>query len=220
MTVLWTTARIGAGCLLLLAALAVAAQDSTEKKDKKKGKGPADPPGTTAYMNQLRLLFDTWDKNKDSSLDKSELAIAFRGTGAKPYDNAETKAKEKEESKSEEKKDGEKDKTSSGKEKSGKTPDYSKYPDYQFLVQLDKDRDDLISRDEFMEWAREYAIQIRDQNEAVKEAQKLQQQLGKLKPKDKNRTALEAKLKKQQQQIERLQQQAKKYEKVQKSLKK
>src|SRR5205823_646095 len=70
-----------AACLMLFASLG-AAQDDKDKTEKKKE--PADPPRTAQYMNQLRLVFDTWDVNKDGYLDKKELAVAFRGKGSLP----------------------------------------------------------------------------------------------------------------------------------------
>jgi hypothetical protein len=206
---------------MLAVTLTVAGQDSEQGKKKKKGKGPADPPRTTLYMNQLRALFARWDTNKDDFLDKKELAVAFRGAGARPFDAGETKATAKEDSKADEKKDEDKKdekKDTSAKDKAGKTPDYSKYPDYQFLTQLDKDRDDQVSRDEFLEWGREYAMQLRDQKELNDSATKLQQRIGKTKPRSKERRSLESQLKQQQQQINKLQQQLRRYERIQRSL--
>jgi hypothetical protein len=227
MNLRWLPARALAAGLLLLVALGVAAQDSTDKKDRKK-KEPPDPPRTSKYVNQLRLLFDTWDTDKDGSLDKKELAVAFRGAGSRPFDAAaEAKKDKSEKDKAESKKDDEgdkdkteKDKSTSDKEKpKAKAPDYSKYADYVFLTQLDKDRDDTISREEFMDWARDLAVQLRDRDELLKEVKKTQDQLAKLGQKAKNRATVEARLKKQQQDISKLQSQLKKYEKVQGSLK-
>jgi hypothetical protein len=110
-----------AGGLALLL-VAAAAADDAEIKPKVE---PKDPKGTSLYMGQLRALFDAWDTNKDGYLDKEELAVAFRGAGAKPYDHK--------------KESSEKDEGSSDKD-AKRAPDYSKYPDYNFLVQLDVDR--------------------------------------------------------------------------------
>jgi hypothetical protein len=225
MNLRWLPTRALAAGLMLIVALGVAAQDSTDKKGKKE---PADPPRTSAYMNQLRLLFDTWDTNKDDYLDKKELAVAFYGAGTKPFDAAaEAKKDKSEKDKSESNKEEndkdktEKDKSTSDKEKDKdkKAPDYSRRADYVFLTQLDKDKDDQISRDEFMEWARDLAIQLRDRDDLLKDVKKTQDQLNKLAKNAKNRATVEAKLKKQQQDINKLQQKLKKYEKVQNSLK-
>jgi hypothetical protein len=224
MNVRWLPARALAAGLLLFVALGVAAQDSTDKKKKE----PPDPPRTSAYMNQLRLLFDAWDTDKDGYLDKKELAVAFYGPGTKPFDAAALAKKEKAEKDKAEKDDEdktEKDKSTSDKEKpkdkekDKKAPDYSKRADYVFLKQLDVDVDDQISREEFMSWARDYAVQLRDQADALKELKKLQDQLAKLGKNAKNRTTVEKKLAKQQQEINKLQSQMKKYAALQKQLK-
>src|SRR5262249_26695263 len=51
-------------------------------------KKPVKKPGPNPYLTQLHNLFKTWDTNSDKFLDKEELAKAFRGPNAKPYDDA------------------------------------------------------------------------------------------------------------------------------------
>ena len=119
-------------CLMLTLTAAVIADDSTTPK------GETDAPGTAVYMGQ-RKLFDKWDLNSDNFLDKEELAKAFRGPDAKPYDDKKTK-------------DSDKEASADSKEATpAKKPDSKKYPDHDFLVQLDQDNDGKISRDEFYE---------------------------------------------------------------------
>jgi Ca2+-binding EF-hand superfamily protein len=137
---------LAAGVLLVLP-LTLWADGKTDST----GKEPADPPGTSVYMGQLRALFDTWDLNSDGYLDKEELAKAFRGPKALPYDAVPDTKTDKD-------KDADKD-TSSKTTK----PDYSQFPDYNFLVQLDQDGDGQISRKEFLGWARDYAVQLKQQ---------------------------------------------------------
>jgi hypothetical protein len=114
---------------LLLPCLALV-WSSAANADDSKNKSGKDPAGTTLIMGQLRLLFDRWDKNKDGYLDPGELAKAFRGASARPHNG-------------------------DGNVPSDKLA--AKYPDYQFLIQLDQNHDGKISLVEFEDWARSYA---------------------------------------------------------------
>ncbi len=101
-----------------------------------------DPAGTSLVMGQLRLVFATWDANGDGYLDRFELARAFRGADAKPYEKP---------------KDG-----------SSSPPDFARYPDHALLIELDVNGDGRISKDEFESWARDYAVALKHQEQALK----------------------------------------------------
>jgi Ca2+-binding EF-hand superfamily protein len=145
---------LAASLAALLTATAGAAADNDDAGGAKK----PDPPGTALIMGQLRALFAAWDLDKDGYLDKEELAKAFRGPKAKPFDY---KAPSKDAKDKDTDKDTSKDAKDKDTSKDAKKPDYSAYPDYQFLVQLDTDGDEKISRDEFESWARDYAVQLK-----------------------------------------------------------
>ena len=119
--------------------------DNSEARQQSKSKyGDSD-----AYqLGQMRLLFDSWDLNRDGYVDRVELAKAFRGQGAKPY---------------------------SGAAPALKVAD--KYPDYAFMVQVDKDRDGKISSDEFEEWAKSYLQQRRKIQSSQRRLSQKQNQL-------------------------------------------
>jgi len=201
----WLRPFAAAGLLTLLVT-AVPAADT-----------PKDPPGTGPIMGQLRATFAAWDLNGDGFLDKKELAKAFRGADARPYDyKPESKA---DKPKDGDKKDGDPNK---GPGNSSTKPDYSKYPDYEFLVTLDKDGDDKISKDEFNSWARDSAVSLKQQLDSLLRVAAVEQQLAalqnstnKLAAKElaKEIKAIESELKKEQQAYNKMTKNAKNYEK-------
>jgi hypothetical protein len=102
-------------------------------------------------QDQLRGWFKAADTNSDGFLDKQELAHAFRGPNAKPYDYNPT----------------------------GKTPkklgasDFAQYSDFAFLCRLDRNNDGRISWNEFEHWAYDYADFIKkdaDERDRVRKA--------------------------------------------------
>jgi Ca2+-binding EF-hand superfamily protein len=123
--------------LLFLGATLVSA--STVWAEDAKSKSGKDPAGTTLIMGQLRLMFEVWDRNKDGYLDPGELAKAFRGGNARPHNG------------------------------DGRTPSdklAAKYPDYQFLIELDQNHDGKISLREFEDWARSYAKELKSSSKS------------------------------------------------------
>jgi hypothetical protein len=155
-----------------------------------------DPPGTALIMGALREWFANADLDKDGFLDKEELAKVFRGPKAKPYDYKPdpADAKDADKPKDGDTKDGDKPKDSGSS--TDKKPDYTKYPDYSFLVQLDKDADDRISREEYEDWARDYAVAIKQQMDAQQRVLQTQAKLTTPGLSKKETKQLEAELKK------------------------
>jgi Ca2+-binding EF-hand superfamily protein len=135
------------GCFLALALLPVPVADVRA----------ASVPSTTSIREQLRLLFKTWDLNDDDYLDREELARAFRGPKAKPYEAPPSGKTEdnKGESKSQADKPTKADKPDK--------QDYAKYPDYVFLTEVDENGDGKVSRKEFETWAHAYATELHQQ---------------------------------------------------------
>jgi hypothetical protein len=159
-----------------------------------------DPAGTGPYMSQLRAWFKAADLDNDGYLDKAELAKVFRGANAKPFDFKNG--------------DDAKDKDASrGAEETGTKPDYSKYPDYIFLTQLDKDKDDKVSKDEFENWARDYAVQLKHLDEQLRKVLAAEQRLARAETK-KEIEALQRELKAEQNALNKINNNQRAYEKA------
>lgn len=124
---------------LLVSATLVSAQD--KKKDRKNDQ-------TSPFEAQARAIFENLDLNDDASIDKDELARAFRGPKAKAAPEP---------------------KETSDKEGNKRPVLDPRYPDQAYLKALDKNGDDKIDWDEFKV--------IADQNEEqFKKLQEQQQQ--------------------------------------------
>jgi hypothetical protein len=101
-------------------------------------------------INDLEALFRSWDENKDGYADATELARAFRGEDARPHQPGKSTGAS----------DPDKDDRSAAKKapasagKNRPAPVRKKYPDYDFLLRWDQDRDDRISLDEYAEMVR------------------------------------------------------------------
>jgi hypothetical protein len=170
-----TPLRPFAAACTLLAAIALPGPPGASAQKKK-------DPDVTRYMKLLMARFESWDKNSDNTLDKDELAKAFRGAKAKAYDyQPETK-----ESKARDRAlllyaaltaassvGGESHHLGAEivvlctpRPASAPPVNPNLYADYQFLVIAGTKGQSKLSRKEFETWARSYAKLLDEQEEA------------------------------------------------------
>ena len=166
-------AALGAATALTLLAALPAGADA-QPADKKRRDADVQ-----RFVKQLAARFQAWDTDANNKLDKQELAIAFRGADAKPFDYVPTTPRDV------------------GRvlfgglmalppyilfsnqtlaavvelqtpRDSGTKPDYTVYADYQFLVLAGTTGQTTLQRREFDTWARTYAQALADQSYAMR----------------------------------------------------
>jgi hypothetical protein len=93
-----------------------------------------DPAGTGPMMGQLRALFAEWDQNQDGFLEREEVVVGFRDLAKRP------------------------DPRRSGKASKKAAKGGAKTPEAEFLARVDLNGDGIVNRDEYLNWAREYAV--------------------------------------------------------------
>jgi hypothetical protein len=170
-----------AGCALI--ALIVGAPLAKAQTPKPKAPAPlpklgGDPPGTQVIEANLRSWFRQY-ANEDGDWDKLCVARAFGYRHEYDWTPGTTTAK-KDDKKDEEKKDdkakeAEKDPDSQINKPpstSGPALDsrYAKRRDFKFLAAVDKDGDGKITKDEFEEWAHDYAVELASQHDLANKA--------------------------------------------------
>jgi hypothetical protein len=197
---------------------------STSMAQAKKG-------GLTPYLNKLKGTFTSLDLNGDGFLDKEELAKAFRGPDAKPFDFKKAPVEKPAKIKTEcvvlaslpvpalasgmviaEVWQGQMP-AANLDNKSASKPDYSKYPDYLFLQQYDTNQDEKISKKEFDVWARDYAQQWKNYDDAQKRLAKAQAQYNKATT-AKARQQAQASLKSIQQEVAKINREMQRFQKL------
>lgn len=165
--------------VVVLAAMPAATAQAPKGKAPQKGKGP--PPAAklsakdnrlVKIRNDLEAQFRYMDDDRDGFLDEAELARGFRDKNARPY-HEEKAAKPK--APAEPGKDGSLS-APAPKPKPGKK-ELKSYPDYQFLITWDKDRDDKVSKQEFDGFIDEVISFMTKRFEKEDEIEKLQKEL-------------------------------------------
>jgi hypothetical protein len=172
--------------MALLSVSSADAQAPANPKQQPKVAVPmGDPPATQAILGNLRAWFKKY-ANEDGEWDKECVARAFGYRHAYDWvppakESSKSEAdKEKEDAKKE--KDAEKDPDSMLNKPSGPKldPRYSKRRDFRFLAALDKDGDEKISKDEFEEWAYDYARELAGKYDLLAKAGQLANQAARL----------------------------------------
>jgi hypothetical protein len=149
---------------------------------------------TAQYQQQLGDRFTSWDLNGDGFLDKEELAKAFRGKDARPYDEGNTRYKLMSVAlvslprPSMAVQLAVADRLGEAKA----ITDYSKYADFQFLIAADTNNDQQVSLPEFKAWAKGYAKSLAQRDQARTALQKAQAKMSSAKSAKARQTAQSA----------------------------
>jgi hypothetical protein len=159
--------------------------------------------GTTTaaqYQRQLGARFTAWDLNGDGSLDKEELAKAFRGRDAKPFDatpqdkNSQiyglTLVSLPRHAMPVQLAVADRLQQNGGSGKTNK--DYTQLADFQFLTLADTNNDQRVSQQEFDTWAKGYARALNARDRALKSLEQAQGRLAKAKTAKTRQTAQKA----------------------------
>jgi hypothetical protein len=181
-------AALGAAVASLTLLAALPGRAGAQSADKKRR-----DQDVKRYVKQLSARFTAWDTDGNGTLDKQELAVAFRGPDAKPFDYQPPTPHEV----------GRTlyaglvglppyillaNQTVAGvlelqtpKDTGSTAVNYNLFPDYQFLVLAGTKGQTSLSRQEFDRWARTYAQSLADQAYAMRMYQKAVQKLNKAK---------------------------------------
>jgi hypothetical protein len=157
--------------ILLIAMLIAAVSLEGEAHGQKKKKGPPPPkekppevsdndPRLKSLRGDLEAVFRHWDADKDRKVTAAELARGLRGDGAEPYRAPSP---------------GEGNKPGSPPTKLADI--VKKYPDYNFMLHWDKDRDDVLSEKEFDTFVSEVSSHYKVMFEKQDQLERLQKRI-------------------------------------------